>query len=66
MSSDQILKRLGVRPLATRLLVYVLLFGLVLSLVATGVQMIGEFERHKSDLVSAQGKVAGLVAGTMR
>ncbi|ONF45015.1 hybrid sensor histidine kinase/response regulator [Marinobacter lutaoensis] len=65
MSSDQILKRLGVRPLATRLLVYVLLFGLVLSLVATGVQMIGEFERHKSDLVSAQGKVAGLVAGTM-
>lgn len=58
-------KRFGVRPLAARLLVYVLLFSLVLSLAATGVQMIGEFERRKNDLISTQQKAAELVAGSM-
>jgi len=48
-----------------RLLVYVLLFSLVISLVATGVQMIGEFERRKSDLQETQQRAAGLVSGGM-
>ncbi|SFM89011.1 Signal transduction histidine kinase [Marinobacter pelagius] len=58
-------RRFGVRPLAARLLVYVLLFSLVLSLAATGVQMIGEFERRKNDLINTQQKAAELVAGSM-
>lgn len=58
-------KRFGVRPLAARLLVYVLLFSLVLSLAATGVQMIGEFERRKNDLIGTQQKAAELVSGSM-
>ncbi len=56
---------MGIRPLAMRLLVYVLLFSLVISLVATGVQMIGEFERYKSDLMETQKRAAGLVSGGM-
>lgn len=56
---------MGIRPLALRLLVYVLLFSLVLSLVATGVQMIGEFERRKSDLQETQQRAADLVSGGM-
>ncbi len=57
--------RMGIRPLAMRLLAYVLIFSLVLSLVATGVQMIGEFERRKSDLQETQKRAAGLVSGGM-
>jgi len=56
---------MGIRPLAMRLLVYVLLFSLIISLVATGVQMIGEFERRKSDLQETQQRAAGLVSGSM-
>ena len=56
---------MDIRPLAMRLLVYVLLFSLVISLVATGVQMIGEFERRKSDLQETQQRAAGLVSGSM-
>ncbi|MGO1501776.1 MAG: response regulator [Marinobacter sp.] len=56
---------MGIRPLAMRLLVYVLLFSLVISLVATGAQMIGEFERRKSDLQETQQRAAGLVSGGM-
>src|SRR5680860_796419 len=56
---------MGIRPLAMRLLAYVLMFSLVLSLVATGVQMIGEFERRKSDLQETQKRAAGLVSGAM-
>src|SRR5690554_7591137 len=48
-----------------RLLAYVLLFSLIISLVATGVQMIGEFERRKSDLQETQKRAAGLVSGGM-
>ena len=55
---------MDIRPLAMRLLVYVLLFSLVISLVATGVQMIGEFERRKSDLQETQQRAAGLVSGS--
>ena len=53
------------RPLAARLLVYVLLFSLILSLGATGVQMIGEFERRKDELRSTQERAAELVSGAM-
>lgn len=56
---------MGIRPLAARLLVYVLLFSVILSLVATGVQMIGEFDRRKSDLENTQSKTAELVSGSM-
>jgi signal transduction histidine kinase/DNA-binding response OmpR family regulator len=56
---------MGIRPLAARLLVYVLLFSLILSLVATGVQLIGEFERRKNDLQSTQTKAAELISGSM-
>ncbi|WP_336367071.1 response regulator [Marinobacter sp. C2H3] len=65
MPSNRLLKRWGIRPLATRLLVYVLLFSLVLSLAGTGVQMIGEFERRKADLIDTQVKAAELVSGRL-
>lgn len=65
MPSNRFLKHLGVRPLALRLLGWVLLFSLILSLVATGMQMIGEFERHKSELQSNQAYTAGLITGTL-
>ena len=58
-------RRIGVRPLAARLLVYVLLFCVLLSLAATGVQMIGEVDRRTSELRSTQEKAAELVAGSM-
>ena len=51
--------------MAARLLAYVLLFSLFLSLVATGVQLIGEFERRKSDLLGSQTRAAELVSGSM-
>jgi len=65
LPSNRFFTRMGIRPLAMRLLVYVLLFSLVISLVATGVQMIGEFERRKSDLQETQQRAAGLVSGGM-
>ncbi len=58
-------RRSGVRPLAARLLVYVLLFSVLLSLAATGVQMIGEVDRRKAELYDTQEKAAELVAGSM-
>lgn len=58
-------RRIGVRPLAARLLVYVLLFSVLLSLAATGVQMIGEVDRRTAELHSTQEKAAELVAGSM-
>ncbi len=48
-----------------RLLVYVLLFSFLVSLVATGAQMVGEFERRKSDLQETQKRAAGLVSGSI-
>lgn len=65
MPSNRFLKRLGVRPLALRLLGWVLLYNLILSLVATGVQMIGEFERQKGELQSSQERAAELISGGM-
>ena len=65
MPSNRLFKRMGLRPLAARLLAYVLLFSVLLSLVATGVQMIGEFERRKAELQETQQKAADLVSGSM-
>ncbi|MBR9870807.1 MAG: response regulator [Gammaproteobacteria bacterium] len=65
MPSNPFLKRWGVRPLALRLLGWVLLYSLVLSLVATGVQMIGEFERQKSRLEASQSRAVGLISGSL-
>jgi signal transduction histidine kinase/DNA-binding response OmpR family regulator len=45
--------------------VYVLLFSVVLSLAATGVQMIGEVDRRTDELQATQEKAAELVAGSM-
>ena len=65
MPSTSLLKRLGLRPLALRLLGWVLLYSLLLSLVATGVQMIGEFERRKSDAEVSQERAAELLGGAL-
>ncbi|MFO7995006.1 MAG: response regulator [Marinobacter sp.] len=65
MPPNRLFRRIGVRPLAARLLVYVLLFSLILSLAATGVQMIGEFERRTEDLRNTQVRAAELVSGAM-
>ncbi len=62
---NRLFRRIGVRPLAARLLVYVLLFSLILSLAATGVQMIGEFERRTEELKNTQERAAELVSGAM-
>lgn len=59
------LKKMGVRPLAARLLVYVMLFSVVLSLVATGLQMIGELDSRTRDLENVQAKAADLISGTL-
>ncbi|MFO8141896.1 MAG: response regulator [Marinobacter sp.] len=65
MPSNRFLKRLGVRPLALRLLGWVLLYSLILSLVATGVQMLGEFEREKAELHTGQQRAVELISGSM-
>ncbi|NMT65204.1 hybrid sensor histidine kinase/response regulator [Marinobacter orientalis] len=65
MPSNRLFRRIGVRPLAARLLVYVLLFSVILSLAATGVQMIGEFERRTAELRNTQQRAADLVSGAM-
>ncbi|WP_341352848.1 response regulator [Marinobacter halodurans] len=55
------LKKLGVRPLAARLLAYVLIFSFLLSIVATGAQMLGEFERRKGELAEVQNRAAEML-----
>jgi len=65
LPSNHYLKRWGVRPLALRLLGWVLLYSLVLSLVATGVQMIGEVDRQTTQLQADQVRAAELISGTM-
>lgn len=65
MPSNRFLKRLAVRPLALRLLAWVLLYSLILSLVATAVQMLGEFERETAELHSRQQRAVELISGSM-
>ncbi|MFW5823620.1 MAG: histidine kinase dimerization/phospho-acceptor domain-containing protein [Marinobacter sp.] len=54
-------RALSVRPLAARLLVYVLLFSLVVSLVATGLQLAGETGRRFADIRNLQQRTADIV-----
>ncbi|MEX2474367.1 response regulator [Marinobacter sp.] len=42
-----------------------LLFSVVLSLAATGIQLIGEYDRRTEDLRSTQHKAADLISGSM-
>ncbi|QSP94504.1 response regulator [Marinobacter salinisoli] len=65
MPTSRLSKRLGIRPLAARLLVYVLLFSLIFSVVATGIQMLSELRRSKDDILASQSKTAQLVAGSL-
>jgi signal transduction histidine kinase/CheY-like chemotaxis protein len=60
-----LLRKLGLRPLAARLLTYVLLFSLLLSLVATGLQLVGEYDRRTAQLRQSQTRAAELIAGTL-
>ncbi|MDV2077048.1 response regulator [Marinobacter xestospongiae] len=61
----RMLKKLGVRPLAARLLIYVLLFSVVLSLLATGLQLVGELDARTTELNASQKKAADLVSGSL-
>ncbi len=65
MPVTRLLKKLGLRPLAARLLAYVLLFSLLLSLVATGLQLVGEYDRRMGQLKQNQTRAAELIAGTL-
>lgn len=58
-------RKLGIRPLAARLLLYVLIFSLVLSVLATGLQMLGEFTNRRAELTTTQQKVAEMMAGSL-
>lgn len=61
----RMLKKLGVRPLAARLLIYVLLFSVVLSLLATGLQLVGELDARTTELNASQKRAADLVSGSL-
>ncbi|MDX1756697.1 MAG: response regulator [Marinobacter sp.] len=56
---------MGVRPLAARLLIYVLLFSMVVSILATGLQMVGELDSRTDELKTSQQKAADLISGTL-
>lgn len=58
-------RALSVRPLAARLLVYVLLFSLVVSLVATGLQLAGETSRRVGEIRNLQQKTAEIIEGNL-
>ncbi|MFE8072083.1 response regulator [Marinobacteraceae bacterium S3BR75-40.1] len=48
-----------------RLLVYVLLFSVVLSIVAAGVQLAGEYRQEKGDLLEMQQQAAKMVSASL-
>ncbi len=54
-----------VRPLAGRLLLYVLLFSLVLSFVATGLQLLSDYREERARLIELQERVADMLAPTL-
>ncbi|MCK7545537.1 response regulator [Marinobacter bryozoorum] len=56
---------LSVRPLAARLLIYVLLFSLVVALVATGLQLAGETSRRVDEIRHLQQKTAEITEGNL-
>ncbi|MDX1590262.1 MAG: hypothetical protein R3296_15135, partial [Oleiphilaceae bacterium] len=51
--------------MTARLLLYVLIFSLVLSVLATGLQMLGELSNRRSELATTQQKVAEMMAGSL-
>ena len=65
MPLRRILRTLRVRPLAGRLLAYVLLFSLVLSLAATGLQILGEYKHQRNDLRLSQKRAAEVVVPSL-
>ncbi|MGQ7274384.1 response regulator [Marinobacter sp. V034] len=62
MALKSFLSQFGVRPLAARLLGYVLLFSFVLSLIASAAQMTGEFERRKTEVSELQNRAAEMLS----
>ncbi len=58
-------RTLGVRPLAARLLVYVLLFSMVVALAATGLQLAGETDRRMDEIRNLQQKTAEIIEGNL-
>ena len=61
MPLRRMLRHFRVRPLAWRLLVYVLLYSLILSVVATGVQIYSEFQQQREELQQAQARAAKVI-----
>lgn len=58
-------RNLSVRPLAARLLVYVLLFSLMVAVVATGLQLAGETGRRLAEIRNLQQKTAEIIEGNL-
>ena len=61
MPLRRILGILRIRPLAARLLAYVLLFSLILSLAATSALILGEYHQQKSELRQSQKRAAEVI-----
>lgn len=58
-------RNLSVRPLAARLLVYVLLFSLMVAMIATGLQLAGETGRRLAEIRNLQQKTAEIIEGNL-
>lgn len=69
MSASRVIAALtrifSVRPLAARLLVYVLTFSMLVALVATGLQLAGETGRRLADIRNLQQKTADIIEGNL-
>ena len=59
------LKSLRVRPLAGRLLVYVLAFSLVVSAFAAGMQLYSEYQEERRSLAEMQRKLANMLGPSL-
>ncbi|MFL1404349.1 response regulator [Marinobacter sp. M1N3S26] len=58
-------RNLSVRPLAARLLLYVLLFSMLVAVVATGLQLAGETNRRLAEIRNLQQKTAEIIEGNL-
>jgi signal transduction histidine kinase/DNA-binding response OmpR family regulator len=58
-------RNFSVRPLAARLLAYVLLFSLLVAVVATGLQLAGETGRRLAEIRNLQQKTAEIIEGNL-
>lgn len=61
MPLRRLLNYLRIRPLTGRLVAYVLLFSLVLSLVATGIQVTSEYRQERASLANIQDQAAQML-----